>query len=47
MSIALFQRHDTGDDKPDYSSHAEKKYNGEHTDRPFKYGSRVHFFRHR
>ena len=42
MLLALFQRDESSDDEPDHGANADKNYNGDHADRPFKSGSSFH-----
>ena len=42
MLLALFQRYETNNEKQNHGANTDKNYNGDHTDRPFKYGSSFH-----
>src|SRR5207248_11167010 len=42
MLLALFQRHETRNEKQDHGAKTDKNYNGDYSDRPFKYRSSFH-----
>jgi hypothetical protein len=44
MLLTLFERDESSDDEPDHGADTDKNDNGDHADRPFKYGSCVHSF---